>query len=400
VPHTSGAGAALLVALAVATVAGLGPAAQAQAAPRCQLRGRPRLEGRISGTAAAPGRTVDARLGETVDVFFTAPGRLDGRAVVFSDSGARGRTSWARAGCPAIALDWRRVEPRMRHEKTPAPNKDLALYANAVMLGPRHGAWIGFDRLEYFESAIARDAIVDAGGWVLHVRAATPSDPIARRRAADLLPLGTMRVAARATVDGETFATPAAEDAPGGLIADGVFRYTVRRGDGFLGWVTSFFNVPYLFGSAGKGRKSQAERYLGADCADLLVAALRRAGARGLEYASVIDLVDRLPRVGEPAEVAACAPGQRDCRPAEPALRFGADVRPGDLLAVDFIGVDDLPRAWDHIVAIVEDRGPTGAPDGRLGPEDLVADSGSEDGLRLAPLGDQGHVKIAVLRPR
>jgi hypothetical protein len=367
----------------------------AHAAPRCELTGRPWLEGRVVSTAPTT-RAVDARLGETIDVFFTAPGRLDGRAVVFGESGGRRRASWDAAGCAPVAIAWQRVEPRMQHEKTPAPNQGLPLYANAVVFGPRHGAWIGLDKIEYFASPIER-----AGGWVLHVADATPTEPIAHRRAPAWLPLGTMRLAAEAVTPAGRLATPGAGDAPAGMIDDGVFRYTFRRGDGFLGWVTSFFNVPYLFGSAGKGKRSQAERYLGADCADLLVAALRRAGERQLEYTSVIDLVDRMHRIAGPAELAMCDPKQPACAQPEPRLRFGRDVQPGDLLALDYVGADDLPRPWDHIVAVVEDRGPNGAAaDGLLGPEDLVADSGSEEGLRFAPLGEQGHVRIAVLRPR
>jgi hypothetical protein len=70
------------------------------------------------------------------------------------------------------------------------------------------------------------------------------------------------------------------------------------------------------------------------------------------------------------------------------------------MLALDYIGAEsDLPREWDHIVVVVEDRGPGGVPDGRLGPEDLVMDSGSAEGLKQAPLGDQGLVRVAVLRP-
>jgi hypothetical protein len=378
--------------------------ATAHAAPRCQLAGRPWLEGRLAGAAdtaparavdTAPARAVDARLGQAIDVFFTAPGRLDGRAVVFSESGARKRISWTRAGCAPVDIAWRRVEPRMQHEATPPPNVDLPLYANAVVFGPHHGAWIGMDKIEYFESPID-----GAAGWVLQVKDATPTERIARRRPAAELPLGTMRLGAQAAAPEGPLATPGAGDAPDGMIADRVFRYTFRRGDDFLGWVTSFFNVPYLFGSAGKGKRSQAERYLGADCADLLVAALRRAGQRQLEYSSVIDLVDSLRRVGGTAELASCQPEQPACAQPGPRLQFGRDVRPGDLLAIDYVGAADLPRAWDHIVAVVEDRGPGGVPDGLLGPEDLVADSGSEAGLRFAPLGEQGHARIAVLRPR
>src|SRR5205085_2121286 len=149
--------------------------------------------------------------------------------------------------------------------------------------------------------------------------------------------------------------------------------------DDFLGWLTSYFNVPYLFGSAGEGARNQAERYLGADCADVLVAALRRSGAR-LSYSSVSGLVDQLRPVAGPVVVAPCD-GPACAAAAGPRLRFGADVRPGDLLALDYVGAADLPRSWDHIGALIEDRGPDGTPDGVLGPEDLFADTGSAVGL-------------------
>jgi hypothetical protein len=48
---------------------------------------------------------------------------------------------------------------------------------------------------------------------------------------------------------------------------------------------------------------------------------------------------------------------------------------------------------------VVQDRGPDGRPDGVLGPEDLFADSGDAQGLKFAPLGDQGEVRVQVLRP-
>jgi hypothetical protein len=81
------------------------------------------------------------------------------------------------------------------------------------------------------------------------------------------------------------------------------------------------------------------------------------------------------------------------------ALHFGRDVRPGDFLALDYVGAVELPRPWDHIVAVVEDRGPNGAADGVLGPDDLVADSGDAAGLKFAPLREQGAVRVMVLRP-
>jgi hypothetical protein len=374
----------------------VGAAPPASAKPTCELRGKAWLEGRLHDSSRPPRNTVDARLGEEIEVFVAASGHLGGRPVIFSESGVRGRVSWLRSGCGPLQVTWRRVEPRMEHVHTPAPNAQAKIYANAIVFGPSHGKWLGFDRLEYVETPIEGEAPI------LRVRDAHPSPVIAIERVAALLPLGTMRLAATICAGGKCLSTPDAKDAPDGLISERVFRYTFRSGDGFIGWLTSFFNVPYLFGSAGAGVRSQAERYLGADCADILVAALRRAGRRDMAYTSVAELVGQLERIAGPAEVRPCATSGSPCAAlAQPPLRFGRDVRPGDLIALDYLEDDgQLPRAWDHIVALIEDRGPDGSPDGLLGADDLVADSGDAQGLKFAPLSHQGPVRMEVLRAR
>lgn len=374
----------------------VGAAPAALAKPTCELRGKAWLEGRLHGSSGPPRNTVDARLGEEIEVFVAASGHLDGKPVVFSESGARGHVSWGRSGCGSLQVTWRRVEPRMEHINTPAPNAQAKIYANAVVFGPSHGKWLGFDRIEYVETPIEGEAPI------LRVRDASPSPVIAIQRTAALSPLGTMRLAATICAGGRCLSTPDAKDAPDGLISERVFRYTVRSGDGFIGWLTSFFNVPYLFGSAGAGVRSQAERYLGADCADILVAALRRTGRRDMAYTSVAELVGRLERIAGPVEVRPCAASESSCTAlAQPPLRFDRDVRPGDLIALDYLeDGGQLPRAWDHIVVLIEDRGPDGRPDGLLGADDLVADSGDAQGLKFAPLGQQGRVRMEVLRAR
>jgi hypothetical protein len=338
-------------------------AATAQAAPLCALRGQPWLEGRVVG-ATRTAHAIDARRGQAVEVFLVGSGTLDGRRVTFSDDRKKGHTPWT--ACDAH-VEWRRVEPRMQHTATRAPNASLPVYANAVVLGPDHGKWIGFDRLEYFETPLPGDGTTR----VLRDAAPTAAGPA---RPEDYGGLGVMRLSATVKLGGGEWRTAGSDDAPEGLISPKVFRYSFRSGDDFLGWLTAYFNVPYLFGSAGKGARNQAERFIGADCADVLVAALRRVGSK-LEYTSVADLVDSLPH-------------------AEGA------VRAGDLYALDYVDFADLPRSWDHIVALVEDRGPDGKPDGKPGPEDLVADTGNADGLKIASLADQGEVRIAVLRAR
>lgn len=349
--------------------------------PRCELAGEPWLVGRVGEGRAA--RQVDARVGEAIEVHVVAPGRLDGRRVEFSQ--LPGGTSWDAAGCPSLTIRWRRVEPRMQHVATPPPNPGLAIYANAVVFGPSHGTWLGFDAIEYAE----HPAPAGDDRWTLIVRDARPSDPdlLAAREPADH-DLGTARLAVTLSAPGAApRSTPGAATTERGVIADRVFRYSVRRGDDLVGWLTAYFNVPYVFGSAGVGARSQAERFVGTDCADLIVAALRRSGRRDLAYSSVGGLVRSLSRVAGPLDVPAAG---------EPASGY-APV-PGDILALGYLGASELPRAWDHIVVLIADRGPDGAADGRLGPDDLVADIGDGRGLKFAPLGAQGSVRVMALR--
>lgn len=348
-------------------------------APRCELAGEPWLVGAVG--AGRPARQVDTRFGEPIAVYVVAPGRLDGKRVEFSE--LPGETSWAGSGCPPLAIRWRRVEPRMEHVETPPPNPGLAIYANAIVFGPRHGAWIGYDRLEYVEHALP------AGDdrWTLAVGDARPSDAalLGARDPGDH-DLGTARLAATLTPSGgEPRATPGAAATERGAISDRVFRYSVRRGDDLVGWLTAYFNVPYVFGSAGVGKRSQAERFVGTDCADLIVAALRRSDRPDLGYSSVGGLVRKLHRVAEPFDVPSAAPA-------------GYAPVPGDILALGYLGASELPRAWDHIVVLVADRGPGGAGDGLLGSEDLVADIGDGRGLKFAPLAEQGPVRVMPLR--
>ena len=384
--------------------------ASAATTPTCTLRGGPWLEGRVRGHQGATAKAVDARIGESVEVFVMLPGTLNRRPVLFSEDGRPGHVSWSASGCPALAVAWRRIEPRMKHVHTKAPNGDVRVYANAVVFGPHHGKWLGYDRMEYVEHAIvprpdSADGEADGVGALrLVVTDARPTESVAPRPA-DHQDLGTMRLAASIRLGQEApLSTPRLDDVPNGIISDRVFRYSFRKGDGFLGWLTAFYNVPYLFGSAGEGVHNQTERFVGADCADILVGALRRAGKPTLRYTNVSGVIDALGRVAGPTLVDQCAgsaPALSQCEHASiPPLRMGHQVLPGDILAVEYMGADNLPRAWDHIVVLVEDRGPNGVPDGILGPHDIVADSGDESGLKFAPLNDQGTVRVVAARPK
>lgn len=65
---------------------------------------------------------VDAKVGQEIEVFVVMPGTLDGKPVLFREDGTRGRVSWTGSGCPALQVALQRVEPRMQHMTTKAPN--------------------------------------------------------------------------------------------------------------------------------------------------------------------------------------------------------------------------------------------------------------------------------------
>jgi hypothetical protein len=144
---------------------------------------------------------------------------------------------------------------------------------------------------------------------------------------------GSLRLRARAIVDGKIRETPVLE---------------LRRflGSGFRAAVTEQFGLPYLFGSGGLSENSTTgpETNLGADCANFVVYALRRQGQR-VPWSDPKRLRDHLDLV-----VRSAAPGTAKISAED--LDRGAIVHLGT-----------------HVAAIMEDRKPVGI----LDQNDLVA---------------------------
>jgi hypothetical protein len=184
-----------------------------------------------------------------------------------------------------ITLRWFKVEPRMMHESKgndpTAPN--YLWYTNAYVPGsPRQSdGWIDFDTIHYDENRI--EAFADR--WSIPADAHPTDQRYDRNRG-----LGTMRYAVQAVIDGKTVRTPGRGSANYLGIGDEVFRLNIRLDDSFVGYATSYFNVPGIYGS----HERQVDRFIGTDCADLLVGAYRRWRGGRLEYTGVNRLVEQM----------------------------------------------------------------------------------------------------------
>lgn len=301
----------------------------------------------------ARGRSaVQARVGERVEL------RVEWRGRRLPD-GARVR--------------FRRVRPHMQHRDTPPPNEGIAQYSNSVLFGPDHGRWIGLDAVEYVTAEDLAGSSLD--------RSPDRADGA-----------GTVWITAEVTLpDGRSLRAPDHDDRDRLGLRASVMRVSFRTDDTFVGWLSTYFGVPNIFGSV----RAQPERYIGADCADVLIGAARARGDRRLRYTSVTGIHRYARPVGP--ELSLHADGRitdADGRTVE--LRWGEDVKPGDFVAIDYAHPNSqLPRAWDHIGALVRDTD----ADGLLSPADTLRHM-APTGLSDHPLTTQSPARLRLHRLR
>lgn len=353
----------------------------------------------LAGTAYADKVVVVGRVGDGVWTDAPSEARSDQKvelaAVVVTSKGAvlapdgvaevriAGDKRKTKPMPEGTTVRWSTVQPHgFRTQK--AKNGATSEFYSNVSTEPRSfGKWLGYDTIEYFETVVR-----DAGATA----------PIAGevKGEIDTKGLGTIRYKAEVIADGKTLASPGAESVNDyGITAD-VHRVSIRMSDDFLGWLSAYQLVPEVFGSAGSGRGHQTDRFTGADCADVLVGALRRSGRTDLDYTNVAGLPAYTTVVAKPVKL--------DDH-GMPEKEIGG-VKPGDLIRIDYAGelAHDNGRDWDHVAALWEDRsdpdGPQhGGPDGKLDGWDLVIHMGHPR-LVIEPLANQSPATIDVLRWR
>lgn len=150
-----------------------------------------------------------------------------------------------------------------------------------------------------------------------------------------------------------SLASAGAKDAGPYGISASVPRLSVRRDDSYVGWLFAWGNVPFVYGSESPGRAHlhQAGLRVGADSADLCVAAARKFTGKDLPYTDTYGLAGAtytrtLYREAYPDTAAVyIAQGK--------PLRWGdGGVQAGDMLAYG-----------DHVAVLVEDAGTPGLLD-------------------------------------
>ena len=313
---------------------------------------------------------------------------VDGKIVRAPDGIARVKLRGKQRATTPLAnvrVQWSIIEPHGFRTVKPAANGTTADFYSNVSLEPKtFGKWLGYDQIEYFERVVHtwRDAKPIAA-------VIATADP----KTMQVPGLGTLRYKAEVDVDGTVVATTGAEATDTFGLLPSVHRVSIRRDDSFLGFLSSYLLVPEVFGSAGGGKDHQTERFTGADCADVMVGAMRRKG-KLLAYTNVAGLPVYAKTIAAAVEL--------DER-GMPAHEI-AGVQPGDLIRIDYGG--DLrghtPRAFDHVAALWEDKsdpsGPNkGGPDGKLDGFDLVIHMGHPR-LLVEPLSGQSPATIDVLR--
>ena len=358
-----------------------------------------RIVGRA--VAGAPWRDgpTEARLADRPELMVIGIGRDGPRRVYLVDAiddridvGGRAVRAGERRRWPdEVLVRWSLVEPHaFREEGRRSPVGTATPWHSNVSTDPGDfGRWLGYDEITYFETRLAGKT-----------RGAA-----ARRRPALVRPshrdedlfggLGTIRYRVEVTLpDGRVLATPGARAVDRYGILPSVHRVSLRRDDSILGHLTAYFLVPEVFGSAGPGKNNQTERFVGADCADVLTGAVRRAGYHSVWHASAAALGRYARAVAGPALL-------DDGGHPDRAIRGVAE---GDIVRIDYGGTltGATPRSWDHVGVLWRDRsdpaGPArGGPDGALDGFDLILHMGHPR-LVIEPLAEQSPARVDVLR--
>lgn len=187
------------------------------------------------------------------------------------------------------------------------------------------------------------------------------------------VPVGTMRFKAALEFPNHYLSTPGAGAVQRGGSMPGVLRISRKgnTGNRAVDEALALANLPYIWGSAAfKGVSTpsshQAERNIGADCADLVVAAWRKAGLTNMRYSGAAPLAASLKGRGRAFSPARVENGIYRNKQGK-SIPVGSDgVAPG--AGIFWV----YGKGRGHAGILVQDLGPDGRANGVLDVHDPV----------------------------
>lgn len=198
---------------------------------------------------------------QNVTLYLVLKAVIDGHEMYYTDAPAvklGGKdiqgdsiSGWPEGHHGPLEIKWYKVEPMDKY------------------LSNTEGGW-------HWEHVRHAETLFEEGDWSVK---ADVNPTILRTRTG----MGTMRFKASVSLGDMTVSSPGAGAYSRSGIKDSVHRISVRGNTGvaLIDWAYSFMNLPYIWGSetpTGRQSDHQSERFIGADCADFIVAAARRAG--------------------------------------------------------------------------------------------------------------------------
>ena len=218
--------------------------------------------------------------------------------------------------------------------------------------------------------------------------------------------VGTMRYKVAVEFDDFFLSTPGRESAgKAGLLPD--VRRVSRKGNtgnATADMALSLANLPYIWGSAPihgekKQDSHQAEIYIGADCADLVVASWRLSNASSIPYSAVLPMVTKYAKTSYSKEIIG-SKNEFLFGKTGKGIPIGPEgIEPGAAIMWKFVK-KNTKKPRGHAAVLIEDKGPGGRPNGVLDEHDLVIHA-----LWNTPALDRirdvlpGHTPIAAINP-
>ena len=191
--------------------------------------------------------------------------------------------------------------------------------------------------------------------------------------------MGSFWFQAEVKKDGRTFQTPGINSRDNRGISQKVFRVSIKQGNDLLGNLTSYFNVPSIFGST----PYQVKNHIGVDCADVLMAAYCKTNnvpiAKDYNVAMLTSkfktIVKSRIRAGKLVS----------------EIRWNKEIQAGDFIAVRY----PKSKQYQHIGALYNDQNGNDLLDG----EDLILHAGPHP-LHFSTIKSGAfNGSIMILRP-